>query len=140
MVVIYPDKIAVIYPDKAANLLKLKNQREVRFSRPKIFKRFGGIVREVINWPICPGVNGEPQVKVKRGRYTSRSRPVLPKRKLEGFKLILELIRDNKKTVTIKAKALRKRRGPSRTNGVYVGEPWYAIAGCGYLARRGRPG
>ena len=107
--VIYPDKTAVIYPNKAANLLELKNQRGVRLSCPKTFKRLGGTAREAINRPFYPRVNKEPQAKVKGGRYTSRSRPALPKRKLKGFELILELIRDNKKAVTVKAKALREK-------------------------------
>ena len=37
------------------------------------------------------------------------SRPVLLKRKLKGFELIVKLIRDNKKTVIIKAKVLREK-------------------------------
>ena len=109
MAVIYPDKIAVIYPDKAVNLSELKNQRGVRLSHPKISKRLGGITREAVNRPIYPGVNKEPQVKGKRGRYISGSWPALPKRKLKSFKLILKLMQDNKKTVTIKAKALREK-------------------------------
>ena len=57
---IYLNKTAVIYFNKVANLLKLKNQRGVRFSHPEIFKRFGRIIKEIINRPIYPGVNGEP--------------------------------------------------------------------------------
>ena len=109
MAAIYPDKTAVIYPDEAANLSELKNQWGVRLSRPEIFKRLGGIAREAVNRPIYPGVNGEPQVKVKKGRHTSRSRPALPKWKLEGFELMLKLIRDNEKAVTAEAKALREK-------------------------------
>ena len=60
MVVIYPDKTAVIYFNEAANLLELKNQWGVRLLYPEISKRFGGIIKEVINWPIYPGVNREP--------------------------------------------------------------------------------
>ena len=76
---------------------------------PEIFKRLGRITKETADRPIYPGVNKEPQVKVKRGRYTSGSRPVLPKRKLKNFKLILKLIRNNKKAVITKAKALREK-------------------------------
>ena len=60
MAVIYPDKTAVIYFNEMVNLLELKNQWGVRFSRPEISKRFGGIIREAVNRPIYPGVNGEP--------------------------------------------------------------------------------
>ena len=109
MAVIYPDKTAVIYPDKVANLSELKNQWGVQLLYPKISKRLGGITREAADRPIYPGVNKELQTKVKGGRYTSRSRPVLLKRKLKGFKLILKLIRDNKKAVTAKAKALQEK-------------------------------
>ena len=109
VVVIYPDKTVIIYPNKAANLLELKNQRGVQLSHPEIFKRLGGIAREAADRPIHPGVNRKPQVKVKGGRHTSGSWPALLKRKLEGFKLILELIRDNKKAVTVKAKVLREK-------------------------------
>ena len=101
--------MAIIYPNETANLLELKNQRGVRFSRPEIFKRLGGTLREAVNRPIYPGVNRESQVKVKGGRYTSGSRLILPKRKLKGFKLIMELIQDNKKAVTVKAEALREK-------------------------------
>ena len=67
MTVIYPDDIAVIhlnkaaaiYFNKAANLLKLKNQRGIRFLYPEISKRLGGITREMINRLIYPGVNEE---------------------------------------------------------------------------------
>ena len=38
-----------------------------------------------------------------------RSRPVLPKRKLKGFKLILELIWDNEKVVIVEAEVLREK-------------------------------
>ena len=67
VVVIYPDETAAIYPDEAANLSELKNQQGVQLSHPEISKRLGGIVREVINRLIYPGVNGGPQVKVKGG-------------------------------------------------------------------------
>ena len=60
VVIIYPDKTAVIYPNKAVNLLELKNQRGVRFLRPEISKRFGGITKEAADRLIYPGVNGEP--------------------------------------------------------------------------------
>ena len=92
MAVIYPDKITAIYPNEAANLSELKNQREIQLSHPKIFKRLGGTARKAVNRPIYPGVNGEPQVKEKRGRHTNRSRPALPEQKLKGFKLIIKLI------------------------------------------------
>ena len=109
MAVIYPDKTAVTYPDEAANLSELKNQRRIQLSHPKTSKRLGGIAKEATNWPFYPGVNREPQVKVKGGRHTNGSRPALPERKLEGFKLILELIRDNEKAVTAEAEALREK-------------------------------
>ena len=60
MAVIYFNNVAVIYADKIANLLELENQQGVQFSRPEIFKRLGGIIREVINWLIRSGANGEP--------------------------------------------------------------------------------
>ena len=58
--VIYLDETVVIYFNEAANLLELENQRGVRFLRPEIFKRFGGIAKEAINRLIYPGVNKEP--------------------------------------------------------------------------------
>ena len=109
MAVIYPDKTAVIYPNEMANLLKLENQRGIQLLYPKISKRLGRIIKKAVNRPIYPGVNKEPQVKVKEQWYINKSRPILPKRKLKGFKLIIKLIRDNKKTVTIKTKVLREK-------------------------------
>ena len=79
MAIIYLNKAAVIYPDETPNLLELENQRGIQFSYPEIFKRLGGITREAINRPIYPGVNREPQVKVKKGWHTSGARPVLLK-------------------------------------------------------------
>ena len=101
--------MAVIYLNEAANLLELKNQRGVRFSRPEIFKRFGRIVREAINRPIHPRINGEPQVEVKGQWHANGARPIFLKRKLKGFKLIIKLIRDNKKAVTAETEVLREK-------------------------------
>ena len=129
MVVIYPDKTVIIFLNEAANLLELKNQWGVRFSYPEIFKRLGKITREAVNWPIYPRANGEPQAKEKKGRHTNRSRPVLPERKLKGFELIMELIRDNEKAVTAKTKALREKARAER-------DGWSLRGGA--LVRHGR--
>ena len=66
MVIIYPDKITVIYFNEIINLLKLKNQGGIRLLYPEISKWLSEIIKEAINRPIYPGVNKEPQAKVKR--------------------------------------------------------------------------
>ena len=57
MAVIYLNNMAAIYLNEIVNLLELKNQRGIRFSRPEIFKRLGGIIKKTINRPIHSGVN-----------------------------------------------------------------------------------
>ena len=95
MAATYPDKTAATYPDETAatylnkmpNLSELKNPRGVRLSHPKISKRFSGIIREAADRPS----------------------PVPPRQKLKGFKLIIKLIRDNKKAKTVKTEILREK-------------------------------
>ena len=109
MAVIYLNKTAVINLNETPNLLELENPRGVRFLYPEIFKRFSKIVREAVNRPIRPKVNKESRVRLKGRQTASRPLPAPPRQKLKGFKLIIELIRDNEKAVTIKAEALRKK-------------------------------
>ena len=54
MAVIYLDEMAVIYLNEMANLLELENPPEVRFLYPKISKRLGRIIKEVVNRLIPP--------------------------------------------------------------------------------------
>ena len=63
--IIYPNKTAVIYPNKVPNLLELKNPRGVWFSRPKIFKRLGKIIREAADRLIRPKVNKKSRAELK---------------------------------------------------------------------------
>ena len=104
----YPDGLTATYPDFATNLSELKNPRKVQLSRPETSKRLGGTVRGPAGRTAPIETNEELRSEPEGGQHASGPSQGPPGEKLEGFDLVLELIRDNEGASTAEAGALRE--------------------------------